>query len=267
MKGTFLLSKASIFRQKRLSTLAGAWVYYFLISLIPLVFLLVEAFSVFDVNILEDIVSRFPEEFRLAGQAIVETAENASKGATIFFILTVIFSCTSLLNQMSKDGDFIYGESSKSKRGIMRRLWAFVALGALFTMFLGLAIIFAFSNSLRQQNGFLFIKNKEIIINIILFSFVILGGYVIICVLNKYISPVKLKFKCVAVGSLLSLFIMVLGTIGFTIYLRFVANYNAFYGSLAGIVIFLLWCYIIMFGLAFGTIINMQIYSKFKQQN
>ena len=27
-----------------------------------------------------------------------------------FFILTVIFSCTSLLNQMSKDGDFIYGE-------------------------------------------------------------------------------------------------------------------------------------------------------------
>lgn len=267
MEKTFISSKISIFRQKRLTTLAGAWVYYFLISLIPLVFLLVEAFSVFNVSLTTDIVSRLPEEFRLAGQTIVDTAENASKSATVFFVLTVIFSCTGLLNQMSKDGDFIYGEVSKTKRGIMRRVWAVVALGALFLLFLGLAFLFAFGNTLDKKNIFYFIKNRDVFLSIIAFSIAISCGYAIICVLNKFISPVKLKFRYIAVGSLLSLFIMVIGTIAFTLYLRFFANYNVFYGSLAGIIIFLLWSYIIMFGLAFGTIINMQIYSKSKEKS
>ena len=103
-----------IINEKRLTTVAGAWVYYFLSSVIPLAFLIVTAFSVFGINVTSDIVSRLPEEFRLAGETIVQTAKKASKGVTLFFIITVIFSCTTLLNQMSKDGDFIYGENQSA---------------------------------------------------------------------------------------------------------------------------------------------------------
>jgi membrane protein len=55
---------------------------------------------------------------------------------------------------------------------------------------------------------------------------------------------------------------MVLGTIGFTVYLRFFSSYNAFYGSLATVIIFLLWAYILMLALAVGVIINMKSYKK-----
>ena len=112
---------------KRLTTVAGAWVYYFLASVIPIAFLLVTAFGVFGVSVSTELVSRLPEELRVAGDAIASTAENASKGVTVFFIITVVFSCTTLLNQMSKDGDFIYGAKSKTKRGVMRRIWALFA--------------------------------------------------------------------------------------------------------------------------------------------
>ena len=65
-------------------------------------------------------------------------------------------------------------------------------------------------------------------------------------------------------GALISLFVMVFGTIGFTIYLRFFSSYNVFYGSLAGVIIFLLWAYILMFGLVTGVVVNMHVYKRNK---
>ena len=244
--------------EKRLTTVAGAWVYYFLIALIPLAFLVVTAFSVFNVSLTNDLISRLPIEFREIGKVIALTAENASKGATAFFVVTVIFSCTTLLNQMSKDGDFIYGTHSNIKRGLMRRGFALIALSLLFALFLGLAFLLAFSPSIKFY--FLSSEKNQIILNIFIFSIVILFGYGIIITLNTFICPKKVKITTHLLGSLISLCIMVLGTIGFIVYLRYFARYNIFYGSLASIIIFLLWAYILMLGLAIGVIINMKIY-------
>lgn len=262
MKNSKINSVINLFSEKRVTTVAGAWVYFFLTSLIPLAFLLVTAFSIFGVSITDDLVSRLPEEFRLAGETIARTAENASGGVTVFFIFTVIFSATTLLNQMSKDGDFLYGVQSASKRGIMRRLWAVVALSALFLLFLGLAFLFAFKNSI----GVNFTGRSEIFLTTVAILFVILFGYAIILILNGFISPIKLKFSQMAIGSLLSLFIMVLGTIGFIVYLRFFSNYNAFYGALSGIIVFLFWAYIIMLGLVSGVIVNCSMFARSKKK-
>ena len=246
----------SVFSEKRLTTVVGAWVYYFLLSVIPMSFLLITAFSVFKINIAEELVSFLPEEFKDAGEAIASTAKNASNSATILFVITVIFSCTSLLNQMSKDGDFIYGVSGK-KRGVFRRLWAVIALGVLFISFLGAAFLFAFG--IKIFSGVQVSHGKNLFSTIMFFTLIMLLGYAVIILLNKFICPVKLRFNKCCLGALLSLFIIVLGTIGFTLYLRFFANYNLFYGGLAGVVVFLLWTYILMLGLVMGVIVNMQI--------
>lgn len=260
MKNSVVKFVSKTFYEKRLTTVAGAWVYYFLISLVPMVFLLVTAFSVFGVSVTDNLIARLPEELREGGQMIARTAENASKGATVFFVLTVIFSCTTLLNQMSKDGDFIYGARSKIKRGIMRRVFAVFALAFLFAIFLGIALLFAFSNSIKID--FLSTQKSQLFLSIMAFLIVILCGYVIIIALNTFISPKKVRLSNLLIGSFISLCIMVLGTIGFIVYLRFFASYNAFYGSLAGVIIFLLWAYILMLGLAVGVIVNMKIYKK-----
>lgn len=249
-----------VVNQKRLTTIAGAWVYYFLISAVPLAFLFVTAFSVFGFDVAKNVVSRLPLEFRSAGEAIANTAKRASEGVTIFFVGTVIFSCTTFLNQMSKDGDFIFGVSSKIKRGIVRRAWAVVALGALFLLFLALAVVFAFWNALSLS--WLTFGKNSVLLTIIAFTCIIIFSYFIILTLNKFICPHKLSFFQTAIGALVSLFIMVLGTIFFIIYVRFFASYNAFYGSLAGVIVFLLWVYILMLGLALGVIINSEVVQK-----
>ena len=243
--------------EKRLTTVAGAWVFFFLTSIIPLAFLLVTAFGVFKVDLSIQILAYLPEEFRPAGEAIVSTAEKASKGATLIFILTVIFSCSTLLNQMSKDGDFIYGVKAKYKRGVMRRLWAIAAIALLFIIFLLAAFLIAFGNTFFS--GVKTDNIKRLISVVLAFTFIILLSYGVILLLNRFACPIKLKISQLSVGSLCSLFVIVLGTIGFTVYLRFFNSYNAFYGSLAGIVVFLLWAYILMIGLVLGVIINSKI--------
>lgn len=246
----------------RLTTVAGAWVFFFLTSVVPLAFLIITAFGVFGVSVTQDFVSRLPEEFRTAGEAIASTAEKATRGTTLLFVGSVVLSCTALLNQMSKDGDAVYRVKAKRKRGLFRRVWALVALAVLFLSFLALAFSFSFGSALIKDKIYAF--GDKLSLTIAAFSLIIVFGFCIITVLNKFISPVRLNFREVWLGSFLSLFIIVLGTIGFILYLRFFNAYNAFYGSLAAVVVFLLWAYIVMLGLVFGAIVNAWFFNKEK---
>lgn len=250
-----------LFAEKRLSTVTGAWVFYFLTSVIPLVFLLITLFGVFGVDLTQDLVSRLPLEFRPAGESIIETAKRASKSATVLFIFTSSYSCVRLLNQMSKDGDYLYGQKAFFKRAFFRKIWAVISLAMLFVVFTCASILVAFGNRLFSFSSSM--RGVEKLFTAIIIALSIIAiSYLIILLLNIFISPFKLKLKDVALGGLISLFAIVLGTIGFALYVRIFNSYNAFYGSLAGIVVFLFWVYIIMTGMVVGVIVNAELYRK-----
>ena len=78
--------------------------------------------------------------------------------------------------------------------------------------------------------------------------------------LNKFVSPVKIDFISAGTGSIVSVGVIVLGTIGFTLYLRFFSGFNAFYGTIATAVMFLLWIYVLMLGLVLGVAVSKKTY-------
>lgn len=249
-----------LFKDKRITTVASSWVYYFLTALLPIVFLLVTAFNVFSVDLVEEIVFRLPEAFRPAGEIIVSTAQNASGGVTAFFIVSLVFSGSTLFNQMSKDGEYLYGVSGERKVGFMRRLFSVTALCVLFLIFLGLAFLITFQNLVFSS---LNVRVEQTnLISSVGVGTVVLVSFILIVLLGKFISPVKRGFFDLAIGSLISLFIIVLGTIGFIFYLRIFKNLNAFYGSLVGVIVFLIWAYIVMLGLVVGTAFNVKRYKN-----
>lgn len=251
------------FKDNRVTTVAAAWVYYFLTALLPIVFLTVTAFGAGGLDLTDLIVAKLPEEFRQAGEIIVDTAKRASHGITVFFIITVVFSGSALFNQMIKDGEFFYGVRRDKRGGLIRRLFALVALGTVFVIFLAAAFVIAFGDKLLSLAGLN--ADENIFLKILSFSFLILLIYVIIIALNKIISPVKLKFYQLTAGGFVALCIIVLGSLAFMLYLRFFANYNKFYGSLAAIIIFLLWAYIVMTGLATGAVTCNYLYKNDKK--
>lgn len=245
-------------RKKRILTVTGCWVYYFLMSIIPLVFLLITAFSIFSVDLSVELIRVIPVEFKSALEAVVKTASDVSNSVTIFFIITVIISCSTLLNQMSKDGDYIYGNDTHGRRGVVRRLSAIAFLCVLFSLFIAFALCFSFRNYLLNWLGF----NKPNLITLVSFSIIILFAYGLILLLLRFISPKKLNAFALSFSGLISLAIMVFGTIGLILYIRFFSNYNAFYGSLAGIVVFFLWAFVLMFSLSFGSLVCKRLNEK-----
>jgi membrane protein len=60
------------------------------------------------------------------------------------------------------------------------------------------------------------------------------------------------KFRWVSVGSVMAALLWLLGTVGFSLYVKFFGNYNKTYGALAGVIVLLLWlfltCYIVLLG-------------------
>ena len=248
----------SIFSNRRISTVAGAWVYYFLTALLPIVFLAITAFGVFGVNLNESLVLKLPIEFQHIGQVIVTTASKASGGITVFFVVAVLFSGSTLLNQMLKDGEHLYGVRKVYKYGFLRRVFSLFAIGILFIIFLACALISAFHNVILL--GFNIIDSKLSIILIV--TFIISISFVLINVLNKFICPIKRKFFSFLFGSLVSLFVIVLGTLAFMLWLRILKPYNTLYGSLAGVIAFLFWSYIVMLGLVVGVCINVRTPNK-----
>ncbi len=248
----------SFLKERRISTVAGAWVYYFLTALLPLVFLVFTAFGVFGVSLNENLVLRLPVEFQQVGEILVTTASKASGGITVFFIIVVFFTGSTLLNQMLKDGEYIYEHKKNYKYGFLRRLFSLLALGVLFLIFLACAFVSTFQNIILS--GFNISDSKFAVI--LIATSVITVSFFLINLLNKFICPYNKSFFSFLPGSLISLFVIVLGTIVFMLWLRILKPYNAFYGSLAGVIAFLLWAYILMLGLVIGVCFNVRILDK-----
>lgn len=67
------------------------------------------------------------------------------------------------------------------------------------------------------------------------------------------------KFRWVSVGALIAIVVAVLASVGFFFYVSNFGNYNATYGALAGVIILLLWIYIVNAILLFGAEVDSEV--------
>jgi membrane protein len=83
---------------------------------------------------------------------------------------------------------------------------------------------------------------------------------VVIAVLYYWSPNVKQpKFTWVSGGSILALLIWIIASVGFGFYVGNFSNYNATYGSLGGVIVFLLWIWITNNALLFGAEFDAEI--------
>jgi membrane protein len=77
---------------------------------------------------------------------------------------------------------------------------------------------------------------------------------IVVAVLYYWAPNVKQpKFRWVSGGSILAIVILIVASVGFGFYVANFSNYNATYGSLGGVIVFLLWLWITNNALLFGA--------------
>lgn len=83
-----------------------------------------------------------------------------------------------------------------------------------------------------------------------------------------YLAPAKReKFRFFSIGSSLATFLIVITSLAFSFYVNNFGQYNTFYGSLGGLIVFLLWIYFNAFGLILGFELNASINSAKQKLN
>ena len=61
------------------------------------------------------------------------------------------------------------------------------------------------------------------------------------------------KFRWISVGAIVAIVVLAIATLGFVLYVTIFANYEKTYGSMAGVIVFLLWLWIANLALLFGA--------------
>src|SRR5699024_8968671 len=84
---------------------------------------------------------------------------------------------------------------------------------------------------------------------------------VVVLALLYYLTPnVKMpKLRWVSPGAVLAIVVAALATVGFGIYVANFGAYNATYGALAGVIIFLLWLWIMNMVILFGAALDAEL--------
>lgn len=67
------------------------------------------------------------------------------------------------------------------------------------------------------------------------------------------------KWRWLSPGSLLATFAWVAVSISFSLYVQYVSDYNATYGSLSAIVVFLMWLFLTSYAILIGALLNAEI--------
>lgn len=77
-----------------------------------------------------------------------------------------------------------------------------------------------------------------------------------------YFAPIhKKRFRFFSAGSSLATIMFILASVGFNFYVNNIARYNALYGSIGTLIVFLLWIYFINIVLLIGYELNVSIRS------
>lgn len=243
------------YSDKRFSTIAGTLVYFLLMSIAPFILWLTLVFGNVDTE--QFLSNGLFESISPVLRYLKESAESAAGGAGIVFLLTSLYSSTNFFYHLRRSGEIIYN-SKRVKGGIKLRIISLMLIAA--TIFLVALTATVSVAGTALLNSFL----PEIMSKIISMIFITALAFVVALVLNVVACPYKLKISEALTGSLLTTALWLVVSVGFGVYSIF-ANPERLYGRIAALIVFLLWCYVMMSCFVIGMIKNGSLTPKVMQ--
>lgn len=244
MKG--VIENIRYFSDKRFSTLAGTLVYFFLMSVTPFLFWLALIVGDIDLSAFTD------SEVFSAVTPILEYLQTSAKGATgsagIILLITSLWSSTNFFYHLRRSGEIIY-DSKLNKSGLSLRFSSLLAVFATI-------ILVAFAAALPFLGiGVLQNIMPAWVAESISIVFLTMSAFFVAYLLNIFACPYNIGFENTMPGVFLTVTLWIIFAVGFSFYLKF-ANPQKLYGAIAAVIVFLLWCYLMVNSLVIGIIYN-----------
>jgi membrane protein len=193
---------------------------------------------------------------------IANLAKSPAAGVTfITGILGALWSASGYVGAFSRAMNRIYGIQEGRPVWKLRPVTLFVTIVAILVAVAAAALI-VLSGPIAETIG-RSIGLGDTVLTIWDFAKwpVLLVLVVLVIALLYYATPnVKQpKFKWMSIGSLVAIVVALVASAGFAFYAANFSNYNATYGSIGGIIVFLLWFWIINNALLFGAELDAEL--------
>lgn len=244
--------------------LPGNIAFFLILSIIPIITLIGAIGGLFSLSI-SDVISFISHVLpKDVANILIPFFESKMTGNHLLFILIGFFVASNGPHAIILASNTLYG--FKHSDLIKRRIKAFILTILLMNLFFFILIFLAFGNIIiKFLLGLEFFKE---ISNNIYYLFAILKwpiAFVLIFIFVKILYTLapdkKIRSKTVNRGSAFTTIGCILVTAIYSYYANNLANYNVLYGSLSGIIVLMIWIYIISYILVIGIIINSNDYN------
>ena len=251
-----------VIRKNEMRILPGQIAYFIVLSIIPLVSLIGFIASLFSIDVdyvVDAINGSLPKQII---EIILPAFSNTSLLTGISFII-VFFIASNGTSSIIVASNILF--KLEDTGYIRRRIKAFLMLLILVSLFLFMLIVLAFGDNLIEIVFKLIFTSSvpKAVYEMFLFA-KWLVGLLIVFILVKMIFTIApdspIPSKNMNKGALFTTLSWLLITSIYSIYVTNFADYSLFYGSLANIVILMIWIYILSYTLVIGIAINSDDY-------
>ncbi|MFV0533436.1 MAG: YihY/virulence factor BrkB family protein [Cumulibacter sp.] len=249
--------------------LAAGLTYYSVLSIFPALLAVLSILGVVSsgestTNAVVDLVDRFGTGGmgETLKPIIVQLTESRGAGLTLVVgVLGALLSASAYVRGFGRAMNSIYeveeGRASIGLRVIMYVVTMVMVVGAAFVVFSAVM-----SGSLAREIGDAINLGQEAVDtwNIVKLP-VILFVVILMVALLYYVTPNvrQPRFRWLSLGAAIALLIWSAASVGLVFYVSNFGNYNKTYGSLAGVIVFLLWLWLTNLALLFGGVVDAEV--------
>lgn len=252
-----------------MNTYAGALTYRVLLAIFPfLIFLLTLLDALGLTNffnwLLEQARSAFTGQLYSQIETIVQQVRGGANGGLLSFgLLAAIWAAAGGIRAAMNALNAAYDVEES------RPFWKLYPMSILFTLGIAVMLIAAVALMLLGPQAMEWLAGQiglgSVFVTIwtwLRIPVAIVLMVVTVALVYYFFPNVDQPFKVVTPGSVIAVVAWLLATIGFSLYISNFSNYNATYGSLAGIVVLLLYIYISSITLLLGAEVNAVIFKE-----
>jgi membrane protein len=269
-KGWFGVLKRSAkeFQDDNLTDWAAALTYYAILALFPALLVLVSivglAGSSATQSIIDNLTAVAPGSAKDIITNAVKNLQSSQGSAGVLFIVglaTALWSASGYIGAFMRASNAIYEVDEGRPFWKLRPLQLFVTF-VLLVLLAAVAIATVLTGGIAKQVATVVgVGDSALSVwNIAKWPVMLLAVTIMLAILYWTAPNVKLpKFRWVTPGGLVAVVLFLVASALFAFYVANFASYNKTYGSLGGVIVFLVWLWITNLAVLFGAEINAEL--------
>ena len=243
---------------------AAELAYYFLLALFPMLIFLVSIVGFvpgLQEALFKSLASFAPgDAMQLVRDTLNDVVSNRNGGLLSFGILGTIWAASSGVTAVMETLNVAY-DAKETRSFIKGRLTAIGLTVALAVLFIGGTLLVMFGDKLADWLSSALRLGTAFAVAWHVLDYILGLGMLFIAIqLIYYFGPnVKQQWKWITPGAVFAVGAIILGSLAFSLYLRFAPSYSATYGGLGAVIILMLWLYMVGLVILIGGEINSEI--------